>query len=200
MRKKELIIDDKKNSYKILKKYLKKPDKYNITLKIKDDDIINCIKASKISDKKERNKFIYDTMCDLLDEKWIKYSPCKFCNNKCIASNNSFMDKEYDGCCYSFDRKLFGKVEKKKCVHLKDNKKCDTRNISCKLFTCDYLKKNNIFSTNFDDYLLLKLFFNKKEKLIIKYNFFKTEEEVLEKLNEINKKTYILYLLSLDFM
>lgn len=136
----------------------------------------------------------------LLDKKWNKNFPCNFCNNKCIAAREKFMDKEYDGCCYSFDRKLFVKVKKEKCIHLKEDKSCDTKNISCKLFTCDYLKKNNIFNTSYEDYLLLKLFFNKKERLIIKYNFFKTREEVLSKLNEKNRKPYIIYLISLDFM
>lgn len=199
-KKKDLVINNKENSYQLLKKYLKKPDKYNIILNIQDEDINNCIIASKIIDKKERNIFIYDTMCNILDEKWIKYSPCNFCNNKCIASRNHFMDKEYDGCCYSFNRKLFGKVEKKKCVHLKDNKQCDTKNISCKLFTCDYLKKKKIFNTNYNNYLLLKLFFNKKERLILKYNFFITREEILNKLEEKNHMPYLVYLLSLNFM
>ena len=199
-KKKELILIDKKHSYRLLKKYMKDEKKYKLIINYNDNDINNSIKALRIKNKEKRNAFIYDTMCNILDEKWQKYSPCHFCNNKCIASRNNYMDKEYDGCCYSFDRKLFGKVKKEKCIHLKKNKSCDTKNISCKLFTCNYLKKNNIFSTSFDDYLLLKLFFNKKERLIIKYNFFKTREEVLRKLSEKSKKPYLIYLLSLEFM
>lgn len=198
--KKKLIISDKKIGYKLLKKYIKKPSEYEIVLNTNDEDIINSFKAIEIKDKVKRNEFIYDTICDMLDKKWNKASPCKFCNNRCIASRNNYMDKEYDGCCYSFKRKRIGKVKKEKCIHLKDDKTCDTKNISCKLFTCNYLKKNKLFNTSFDDYLLLKLFYNKKEKLIIKYNFFKTREEVLNKLNEKNRKPYVIYLLSLDFI
>ena len=198
--KKELIINDKKKSYKILKKYLRNPNKYSITINIDDEDINNSIKAMQITNKDERNKFIYETVCNLLDKKWNHNFPCNFCNNRCIASRNNYMDKEYNGCCYSFDRKLFGKVKKQQCIHLKDDKSCDTKNISCKLFTCNYLRKNKIFSTKYEDYLLLRLFFNKKERLIIKYNFFRTEEEVLSKLKEKSIKPYVLYLLSLDFI
>ena len=190
--KKDLIINNKKQGYKVLKKYIKKPYKYNIIINIEDEDLTNCIKATNIDDKNKRNEFIYDVMCNILDKKWNSNIPCNFCNNRCIASRNNFMDKEYDGCCYSFERKRFGKVLKEKFIHLQNDKTCDTKNISCKLFTCDYLKKNKIFNTNYDDYLLLRLFFNKKEKLIIKYNFFKTKEEVLRKLNEKNLKPYIL--------
>ena len=200
MNKKDLVINNRKDGYKLLKRYIHNTNKYNIVNNTNDDEINHCIKATNITNKSDRNDYIYDVICNILDDKWNKYSPCKFCNNKCIASRNNFMDKKYDGCCYSFKRKRFGKVNKEKCIHLKHDKSCDTKNISCKLFTCDYLKKKKIFSTEYDDYLLLKLFFNKKEKLIIKYNFFKTKEEVLNKLNEINHKPYILYLLSFDFV
>lgn len=190
-----------KYNLKILKKFKKIKDNYKILLiNTNNIDIINCLQALYIENTNLRNEFIYNEICNLLDVKWNKFNPCKFCNNKCIASRNGCMDKEYDGCCYSFERKRFGKVKKEKCIHLKSDKTCDTKNISCKLFTCDYLKKNKLFSTSFDDYLLLKLFFNKKERLIIKYNFFKTKEEILKKLQEKSIKPYILYLLSFDFV
>ena len=199
MNKKDLVITDN-NSYRLLKKYFKNSQKYHLILNTQNEDITNCLKAYEIKDRVQRNTFIYDTMCDILDKKWNHCFPCEFCHNRCIASRNNFMDKKYDGCCYSFKRKRFGKVKKEKCIHLKEDKSCDTKNISCKLFTCDYLKKNNLFSTNYDDYLLLRLFFNKKEKLILKYNFFKTREEILSKLNEKSIKPYALYLICFDFL
>ena len=193
--------DNKDNNYKLIKKFIKYKDKYNtIVINTNDLDIINSIKAIYIEDKYKRNEFIYEELCNILDDKWNKYNPCQFCNNKCIASRNNYMDKEYNGCCYSFKRKRFGKVNKKPCIHLKDDKTCDTKNISCKLFTCIYLRKNTNFKTNYEDYIMLKLFFNKKERLIIKYNFFKTKEEILKKLQEKSIKPYILYLLSFDFV
>ncbi len=198
--KKNLILSDSTNNYRLLKKYMHHKDKYHLIVETQDEDVNNCIKAINIDNLTERNKFIYETICDVLDKKWNHNLPCEFCHNRCIASRNKYMDKEFDGCCYSFKRKRFGKVKKQKCIHLKDDKTCDTKNISCKLFTCNYLKKNHLFSTSYDNYLLLKLFFNKKEKLILKYNFFKTEEEVLAKLNKKSIKPYVLYLLCFDFL
>ena len=190
-----------KMNLKELKKFQKVKNNYNrIIINTTNADIINCFKAMYINDINKRNEFIYDQVCYLLDQKWNQYLPCNFCNNKCIASRNGFMDKKYDGCCYSFKRKRFGNVKKEKCIHLKENKTCDTSNISCKLFTCDYLKKNKLFSTKYEDYYMLQLFFNRKERLIIKYNFFKTKEEILKKLQEKSIKPYILYLLSFDFV
>lgn len=68
------------------------------------------------------------------------------------------MDKEFDECCYFFKRKMFSKVKKEKCIYLAETKKCKTQNLSCKLFTYDYLKKNRIFDTGYNDYLLLEFF------------------------------------------
>ena len=186
---------------KIIKQFITKKDKTKaVVIKNYNEEIIAILKAIYIEDDSKRYSYIYDEACKLLDNKWNNCFPCKFCNNKCIASQNGFMDKEYDGCCYSFKRKKFGKVKKSKCKFLDKNKKCITKNISCKLFTCNYLKKNTSFNTSYDDYLLLTLFFNKKQKLIIKYNFFKTREQILIKLKEKNYKPYILYLLSFDFV
>ena len=189
------------HNLKILKRFSKLKNKYKILLvNTKNVDIINCIKALYLENTNLRNNFLYDEVCKLLDKKWNKCTPCHFCNNKCIASRKGFMNKEFDGCCYSFQRKRFGKVKKEKCIHLKSDKTCDTKNLSCKLFTCNYLKKKSNFKTSFEDYLMLKFFFNKKERLIIKYNFFKTKEEILNKLKEKSIKPYILYLLSFDFV
>ena len=108
---------------------------------------------------------LFITIFNKLDNKWNKYNPCKFCNNRCISSINGYMDKKYNGCCYEFKRKRFGKVNKEPCKYLNDNKKCMTSNISCKLFNCNYLKKYTDFQTNYNDYLLLNIFFNKKTKI-----------------------------------
>lgn len=198
---KTLVFDFKKNKVEILKQLIKsnKKDINKILISNYDDEIIDVIKAIFIEDKRKKIEFIYDRVCSLLDEKWNNCFPCEFCNNKCIASRNNYMDKEYNGCCYSFKRKRFGKVNKKTCKYLGKDKKCTTSNISCKLFTCNYLRKRKNFKTNFDDYLLLTLFFNKKEKLIIKYNFFKSREEVINKLLESSHKPYIIYLLGMYF-
>ena len=138
-----------------------------------NDEIINAIKAMHISNIKEKYTFIYDSIFHDLDILWNSANPCKFCNNVCIASKNKKAAHDENGCCYSFDysKNLFKFIDNVKlCKYLGKDKKCTTQNISCKLFVCNYLKKNNIFQINMKDNLLIQSFFNKKQHLILKYN------------------------------
>jgi len=199
-----LYIDFKNNpSYTLIKlkkfKKIKKVFK-KIVIANYQDEVIDFFKTYYIKDRKKQIEFIYDTVCDMLDKKWAEYSPCEFCDNRCISSRNNFMDREFDGCCHSFERKLTKCINKQPCRYLGEDKRCTTKNLSCKLFTCDYLKKSGKFDTNYEDFLLLKMFFTKKEKLVIKYNFFKKREEVIEKLLEKNRAPYLLYLIKLEYM
>ena len=87
------------------------------------------------------------------------------------------------GCCYSFEYCNFFETKFikniKLCEHL-INKTCSTKCITCKLFTCKYLKEKHI---KFDTHkiLLLDCFFDKKQHLILNSNFFKTREDILNK-------------------
>ena len=45
------------------------------------------------------------------------------------------------------------------------------------------------------DFILVQSFFNKKQQLILKYNFFKSKEEILNKLLEENNEPLIIYYL-----
>lgn len=195
------FLNDRERTIHLLKKYMKSKNKNIeiIVIKNYDLEVIDVFKAFYIADEKQRMEFIYDKVCEALDEKWDREKPCNFCENRCLAARNNFMDEEEDGCCYSFKRKRFGRVEKSPCRYLGIDKKCTTSNLSCKLFTCSYLKKHSKFLTDIDDYLLLRLFLNKKQRLIAKYNFFKNKEEVIGKLLEKSKKPYLLYLFFLDF-
>lgn len=77
------------------------------------------------------------------------------------------------------------------CVYLQ-NRQCVAACISCKLHTCYYLKSQGVeFKIN--KMLLLACFFNFKQKLILKYNVFKTREAILDKLLEPNFIPYIFY-------
>ena len=101
------------------------------------------------------------------------------------------------GCCYSFNyAKLldFRLLKDVKLCQYMQNRTCATKNITCKLFTCKYLKEKNI---KFDTHkiLLLDCFFNKKQHDIIKSNFFRTREEILQKLQEKNHDLYYWYIL-----
>ena len=105
---------------------------------------------------------------------------------------------QLDGCCYSFkmNNKLFSTKlikDKCKCKFLGDDKRCTTQNISCKLFTCNYLKKAESFDIKLNDFLLVMAFFNSKQRLILKYNYFNSKEEIIDKLLEKSKMPLALY-------
>ena len=146
-------------------------DKMDYELKTK----IHMITAANIKDLEKRYSYIYDIVCDELDNKFKDNKICNFKDNKCISvRNNSHCSESLNGCCYGKNRGL--------CKNFKDGK-CTIKSISCKLFTCRYLKKNNIkFSVN--DIKLLKYFFNPRQKFILDNSIFKDKEEIIKLLLE----------------
>lgn len=166
------------------------------------NDLINAFKVISMKTNKEKYEFIYDNVCKSLDNEFYCKNICDFKDDKCIASRNGRSCHEKMGCCYSFeyaglfDFRIVKNV--KVCKYLQ-NKKCSTSNISCKLFTCRYLKEKNVC---FDSHkiLLLECFLNKKQHEIIKSNFFRTREEILDKLLENNKDTYLWYYIFSKYM
>lgn len=166
------------------------------------NDLIDAFKVISMKTNKEKYGFIYDNVCKSLDNEFYCKNICDFKEDKCIASRNGRSCHEKMGCCYSFeyaglfDFRIVKNV--KVCKYLQ-NKKCSTSNISCKLFTCRYLKEKNVC---FDSHkiLLLECFFNKKQHEIIKSNFFRTREEILDKLLEKNKDTYLWYYIFSKYM
>lgn len=161
-----------------------------------NNEIINAIKAINISNLKEKYIFIYDCIFNDLDILWNSANPCKFCNNVCIASKHNRTAHKENGCCYSFDysKNIFKFIDNVKlCKYLGKDKKCTTKNISCKLFVCNYLKKNNLFQIKMQDNLLIQSFFTNKQKLILKYNFFRSKEEIIDKLLEKDKTPFLIY-------
>ncbi len=164
-----------------------------------NDDILTAIKALFINDIKEKYLFLYDNIFKSLDLLWKRSNPCKFCSNICIASKNHKTAHKENGCCYSFDysKNVFKFIDNVKvCKYLGKDKRCTTENISCKFFVCNYLKKNNLFNINMKEFFLVQAFFNKKQQLILKYNFFRSKEEILEKLIEEDDSPYFIYYLN----
>jgi len=156
--------------------------------------------ALEISDIKERYEFVYDYLCDYLDAEFKKHNYCDFKDDKCIANRlgitNRIMTPDCPtcGCCYSYNYGPGLSIRNKKlCEHLKDNR-CDTKCISCKLFTCRYLKAKGVqFDINtFPD---INKIFNKKQIMVLQTNFFISKERIIEKLvKEATSKTpYWLY-------
>ena len=165
------------------------------------DEIPSALKALLIADKRERYNFVYDEAFLQLNKIWSKNNPCNFCDNRCIASRKHHAAHETDGCCYSFEYSKnpssFSFLKNiHTCKYLGNDKHCLTQNISCKLFVCKYLKKNSNFNIDYyNNCLLLNSFFSKKQALILKYNFFRTREEIIDKLLEKNNLPYVLYYL-----
>lgn len=161
------------------------------------NDIINCITAILMKTDSKKYEFIYDTVCDYLDSQFHNCNLCDFKNDQCVANRAKRTAHEFMGCCYSFNyAKLldFRLLKDVKLCQYMQNRTCATKNITCKLFTCKYLKEKNI---KFDTHklLLLDCFFNKKQHDIIQSNFFRTREEILQKLQEKNHDLYYWYIL-----
>lgn len=178
---KEIIIkvnDNNKDILKKIKKYLKYDKKYLIKLEIASKDNIDSskineiVQAFNIKDIKKRYTYIYDTVCVYLDNEFQKKRICDFKNNQCIAVRNGFYCNSNYGCCYG--------PKRGKCKNLV-NSECKIKSISCKLFTCRYLKENNV-KFLIKDIPLLNLFFNYRQKYLISYSIFVDKDEMIEKL------------------
>ena len=115
------------------------------------------------------------------------------CKNLLKLKNDDF---EYD---YNIFSPSFIK-NKQKCKYLGPDKHCTTENLSCKFFTCSYLKKYKNFNLRMEDYLLIMAFFNKKQQLILKHNFFHSKEELINKLLEKNSTPLSIYYLNNKYL
>ena len=160
------LCDD--NNYKL---------KYNYLEKINDENVLfwlnNIEKAINIKDINNRYSFIYDTVCDYIDKKYLECNYCDFKDNVCIFFRNNPKIMHIDGCCYSDSR---GGA----CEYL-ENHRCKIKSISCKLYSCEYLRKKKI-NFRMKNIPLIKYFFNLKQKYFIKYSFFKPKSYIMYKL------------------
>ena len=181
-----LSIDDS-NFYKKIKK---NKDKENIIVLKQNGNIIDLeninylndidskwklysVIAANIKNLEKRYNYIYDIVCDYLDNEFQEKNICQFNNNKCIGVTDGYHCKEsVNGCCYGRKRGL--------CKNFIDGK-CNIKSISCKLFTCRYLKKNKIKYYS-DNIPLLKYFFNKRQKTIIEDSIFIDKEQIINML------------------
>ena len=157
--------------------------------------IIEALKVIEIEKEEDRINHIYDYECDLLDRKWNEYNPCDFCDNKCTSQRIGKAWHKENGCCWDFDySKIPWKLTEndRVCEYL-DKDGCKTKNLSCKIFVCNYLRKNSDFKINEKDLFLIECFFDSKMKMVAKHNFFVSKEELIKKLNEKNHLPFPLY-------
>lgn len=164
-----------KNDVGILLGYL-----INYDEKIKEqNDFILGINAIFYNTRYERYNYIYDTVCDYLDSCFYGKNLCDFKNNKCGEKRNT---SSTTGCCHHFRIKAFGPLTKLVlCEYLNKDYSCSAKCISCKLFTCDYLRKKGI-KFRIKDILLLDTFFNPLQKYFIKYMVFTPKDKIIKRL------------------
>lgn len=118
----------------------------------KNIDLVLAINGILIKNKIDRYNFLYDEVCNFLDENSKKYNYRDFKNDICIGKRNRVGVRTM-GCCHHLDKRgLFGKLII--CEHLVNNL-CNTKCISCKLFMCDELK----IKYRIRDFILLDYFF-----------------------------------------
>ena len=138
-------------------------------------------KVLDIKDKEKRLDYLYDLICDYLDN---EFKDKNICNFKCdiCARRQDMIDRGIkkdtykNGCCYSY-------LKKKDCIYLNKNGTCKTKNIGCKLFTCHYLKKKG-YKYKLNDIYLAKYFFNFRQKLYIENAIKLPKSEVIKEILE----------------
>lgn len=172
-------VKDVNKEIKNTKKNIKYCDKNNCKIKfIGTDDywLKNIEKAINIKEIEKRYSFIYDTVCDYLDNKYFGENLCGFDENGICEYHRKEEPNHYNGCCYRKDRGLCQYFDEEHSV-------CTERGISCKLYSCPILRKKGI-NYKIGDIPLIKYFFTIKQKYYIKYSFFKPKPYVMYKLME----------------
>lgn len=140
------------------------------------NDFILAVNAIFYNNKYERYNYIYDVVCNYLDSCFYGKNLCDFKNNKCGEKINT---SSVTGCCRHFQIKCLGPLTNLvTCEYLTKDYTCSAKCISCKLYTCDYLRKKGI-KFKIKDILLLNVFFNPLQKYFIKYMVFTPKEKIL---------------------
>lgn len=132
-----------------------------------------------IDDIKERYTYIYNKACDELDEIFRTKNICDFQDDKCINQRMNKTPHDTMGCCYTFSYRNDGyPIDTGLCKYL-DGKSCSIKCLKCKMFTCDFLKKQGIkFLAK--DFLLLDIFLNTKQIKFLETAFFTSQDDVID--------------------
>ncbi|MCI9063650.1 MAG: hypothetical protein HFJ17_03510 [Clostridia bacterium] len=143
------------------------------------NDFVLAINAIFYKNRFDRYNYIYDTVCDYLDNYFYGKNLCDFKENKCGEKRNT---SSTIGCCRHYKFKLLGPLSRFiPCEHLKEDHTCGAKCISCKLFTCDYLKSKGV-EFKIKDILLLNVFFNPLQKYFIKYMVYTPKDKIIKRL------------------
>ena len=139
-------------------------------------DLIRSIKVMLLPTILEKYEYIYDTVCDFLDNEFICKNICEFKNDKCIAKRNFNITC---GCCRHY-KSLFSN-QLIQCEYL-INKRCSTKCLTCKMFTCNYIVKHKKIKYRIKDIFLLDKFLNPIQKIIILISYFTSKEKIIKRL------------------
>lgn len=194
----DLTNDEKINIIKKIKKIKKLCDKRKINfgtdinghtiilnienadnqVNIKESEIIIAINAILYKNKKRRYVYLYKQICLYLDKKFKENNYCDFKNDICMAKKYTTM-----GCCHYSRHKYLGMFLPNDFVLCKyqQNRTCTANCITCKLFTCDELRKKQV-KFNCRNVILINVFFNPLQKLIIKSSYFTKEKDIIKRL------------------
>ena len=132
----------------------------------------------KTNDLYDRYGLVYDYICDFIDRDRNEKNYCDFRDGKCIANRLHRSVHNVNGCCYIRKVGL--------CSHLVDGS-CTIKNITCKIFVCEYLESKGI-KYDLKDILPVKKIFNRKQINLLRSSYFKPKEEIINMLVALKKK------------
>ena len=134
-----------------------------VTFETDNKELHKIIKALNIKSRYKRIEYIYEEVCNQIDQYYSKCTLCDFQKGMCIAYRIK-QRKDKNGCCH-------------KCLHQSDTG-CKTKNIACKLFLCsysDYHEKKKLEAKDID---LLKIL-NKYQRYVAINDYFATKEQAI---------------------
>ncbi len=158
--------------YDKTKRYLEKIGDPKLDERMKVIDLV-----LEKTDKEERYSYLYDLICDYLDNEFKEKNICGFCHDLCKRRRNMMergikKNTYINGCCHSY-------LENADCPYLKASGGCKIKNIACKTYTCFYLKKQGIrYSLN--KIYLSRYFFNTRQKFYMKNTYFVDKPVIMQ--------------------
>lgn len=174
-----MVLKSKKTNPKQNRKIYNKTKKY---LEKKRDDNINekmeiVDQILSINDKEVRYSYIYDLICNYLDNEFRSKNICGFncgiCKRRKDMMNRNIKKETFEnGCCYGYK---IGKA----CEYLIRGEGCRIKNIACKLYTCFYLRKQG-YRYKLNDIYLARYFFNYRQKFYIENTYFVDKNVVMK--------------------
>lgn len=161
----KVLINDEKKLYKkifLYRSYLYKNAEFLYSDELSDEAKDLCT-ALNIKEKRKRIEYVYDSCIKVVDEYYKDKNYCDFVDGQCLCQRDDKSNRK-NGCCQI-------------CVYQTENG-CPTQNLSCKLFYCDEISKNNPMLP-IKELKILKVL-NPRRRLIAVDNFFARREDVIK--------------------